>query len=134
MKELQQLMKRGNNFLGTKVPIMCGAMTWISDVDLVKAVNNAGAFGILAGGNMPPELLKENIDLLKKTEKSFGINLITIAPNYGEHLQIACKKEAPCIIFAGSFPKASGRDGGSYSEFLRAAWVPLLQVRRWYLL
>ena len=107
MKELQRLMERGNNFLGTRIPVMCGAMTWISDVDLVKAVNNAGAFGILAGGNMPPELLEEDIDTLKKTEKSFGLNLITIAPNYGDHLQIACKKEVPCVIFAGSFPKAS---------------------------
>ena len=107
MKELARLMERGNKFLGTKVPIMCGAMTWISDVDLVKAVNNAGAFGILAGGNMPPELLAGDIDTLKKTEKRFGLNLITIAPNYGEHLEIACKKEVPFIIFAGSFPKAS---------------------------
>jgi enoyl-[acyl-carrier protein] reductase II len=107
MKELDRLMKRGNNFLGTRVPVMCGAMTWISDVDLVKAVNKAGAFGILAGGNLPPELLEGSIDSLKKTEKSFGLNLITIAPNYGEHLEIACKKEVPYIIFAGSFPKAS---------------------------
>ena len=107
MKELQRLMDRGNDFLGTRVPIMCGAMTWISDVELVKAVNGAGAFGILAGGNMPPELLENAIESLKKTEKSFGLNLITIAPNYKEHLRIACKMEVPYIVFAGSFPKSS---------------------------
>jgi len=106
-EKLEQLMKRGNEFLGTKVPIMCGAMTWVSDVQLVRAVNNAGAFGVLAGGNMPVAMLEHDIDELKKTEHKFGVNLITIAPNYKEHLNMVSKKGVSHIIFAGSFPKAS---------------------------
>ena len=105
--QLDQLIKKGNDFLGTKVPIMCGAMTWVSDVHLVRAVNSAGAFGVLAGGNMPVDLLEHDIDELKKTEKNFGVNLITIAPNYKNHLNMVSKKKVSHIIFAGSFPKAS---------------------------
>jgi len=107
MNTLEKLIKKGNDFLGTKIPIMCGAMTWVSDVELVKAVNRAGAFGILAGGNMPADLFEKNITILQETEKSFGVNLITIVPNYREHLKIVCKKEVSHIIFAGSFPKSS---------------------------
>ena len=100
-------MAKGNKFLSTRVPIMCGAMTWVSDVHLVRAVNRAGAFGVLASGNMPPEQLESNIDELKKTDKIFGVNLITIAPNFQNHLEIACRKKVSHIIFAGSYPKAS---------------------------
>ncbi|MFW6139581.1 MAG: nitronate monooxygenase [Spirochaetota bacterium] len=81
MNGLQKLLEKGNSFLGTRVPIICGAMTWISDEHLVKAVNDAGALGVLAGGNMPPEELEQRIDCLKETQSIFGVNLITIAPH-----------------------------------------------------
>jgi enoyl-[acyl-carrier protein] reductase II len=49
-----KLFKRGSDFLGVKYPIICGAMTWVSEPKLVSAVSNAGGFGCLAGGNTPP--------------------------------------------------------------------------------
>jgi len=108
MTKLDQLWKRGQDFLGVHYPIMCGAMTWISESSLVSAVSNAGAFGCLAAGNMPPEELADEIDKTKAlTDKPFAVNLITIAPNYKEHLRIAIEKEMRFIIFAGSFPRAS---------------------------
>ena len=36
---LDGLWQAGRDFLGTRYPIMCGAMTWISDSTLVKAVS-----------------------------------------------------------------------------------------------
>jgi enoyl-[acyl-carrier protein] reductase II len=59
MIELYKLWKRGRDFLGTRYPIIAGAMTWISDSHFTAAVSQAGAFGSLAAGNMPPELLHE---------------------------------------------------------------------------
>ena len=53
----EKFFRRGNEFLGSKVPVICGAMTWISEPRLVSAVCNAGAFASLAGGNCPPEIL-----------------------------------------------------------------------------
>jgi len=40
---LDQLWQRGPEFLGVRYPIICGAMTWNSDSELVAAVSRAGA-------------------------------------------------------------------------------------------
>ncbi|NCD32844.1 MAG: hypothetical protein EOL87_05420 [Spartobacteria bacterium] len=103
---LNQLWKPGIDFLGVKNPIMCGAMTWISDYDLVKAVHDNGGFGILAGGNMPPEMLEQEISKCCDTlTNPFAVNLVTIAPNFGAHKEVVRKSGVPFVIFAGNFPK-----------------------------
>ena len=108
MKTLSSLWQKGKDFLGVQIPIMAGAMTWISDHRLVSTVCNHGAFGCMAGGNMPPDLFGQEIDKIRDlTDKPFAVNLITIAPNYRDHLTIAAEKKAPFIIFAGSFPRGS---------------------------
>ncbi len=98
--------QRGRDFLGVKYPIISGAMTWISDSRLVKAVSKAGGFGVLAAGNMPSGLLKSEISELKKSiNTGYGVNLITIAPNYREHLELVADLKVPYVVFAGSFPR-----------------------------
>jgi len=105
---MERLWQKGKAFLGVKYPIMAGAMTWISNHKLVSAVGNAGGFGCLAGGNMPPADLGVEIDKTRQlTDKPFAVNLITIAPNYKQQLQLITEKNVPFIIFAGSFPRAS---------------------------
>ena len=59
--KLDALWKRGTDFLGTRYAIMGGAMSWVSDRNLVAALSNAGAFGVIANGSMPPELLEQEI-------------------------------------------------------------------------
>ena len=54
-------MERGAEFLGCRYPIMCGAMTWVSDARLVTAVGKAGGFGLLAGGNAPVDVFEAEI-------------------------------------------------------------------------
>lgn len=107
MKHLKELKhwKRGQEFLGVEYPIISGAMTWISDSKLVQAVGEAGGFGVLAGGNMPVELLEKEIKTLNEQGIRYGVNLITIAPNYMTHLETVTKLNVPMIIFAGSFPR-----------------------------
>lgn len=109
MKTLKELKnwKRGQDFLGVEYPIISGAMTWISDSKLVKAVNDAGGLGVLAGGNMPPELLEKEIKTLKNQNTHYAVNLITIAPNYPAHLDVVAKQNVPIVFFAGSFPRKS---------------------------
>ena len=103
---IDRFFERGREFLGVQYPIMCGAMTWVSEPHLVAAVSNAGGFGCLAGGNTPPEILREQIEETRKlTDKPFGVNLITIAPAYEQHLKLMGELELPFIIFAGSFPR-----------------------------
>jgi len=87
---------------------MCGAMTWISDPKLVSLMSNLGAFGVLAAGNMPPELFSEYVaETRKLTDRPFGGNVITIAPNYQAHLDILCQEKVGHIVFAGSLPRGS---------------------------
>ncbi len=107
MKSLKEFKhwQRGREFLGVEYPIISGAMTWISDSKLVKAIDNAGGLGVLAGGNMPPELFEQEIKTLKEQKANYAVNLITLAPNYPEHLEIAAQQEVPIVFFAGSSPR-----------------------------
>ncbi len=109
MKELAHLnpfMKRGSEFLNVKYPILCGAMTWVSEPKLVAAVCNSGCFGCLAGGNAPVEILRKQIEEVRSlTDKPFAVNLITIAPAYLDQLAMLAEMKVPYIVFAGSFPK-----------------------------
>lgn len=106
MSLLEKLWKRGKDFLGVKYPVMSGGMTWISTFDLAKAVSEAGAFPVLAGGNMPPEMFEEEVNrCIAELKTPFAVNLITIAPNFSKHLEILEGKDVPFVVFAGSFPK-----------------------------
>ena len=103
---LEKIFARGRDFLGVEVPIMCGAMTWISEHGLVSRMANLGAFGSLAAGNMPPELFEEEVRKTQAlTDKPFAANLITIAPNYMAHLDILVEAKLSHIVFAGSIPR-----------------------------
>ena len=76
---LSPLMKRGADFLGCRYPIICGAMTWVSDPALVSKVCNHGCFGCIAGGNAPASTLLREINATRiLTGNNFGVNLITI--------------------------------------------------------
>ncbi len=105
---LDRLFARGKSFLGSELPIMCGAMTWISEPHLVSLMSNLGAFGCLAAGNMPPEQFAAYVEQTRQmTDRPFAGNLITIAPNYQAHLDILCRAEVSHIVFAGSIPRES---------------------------
>jgi len=102
---LDKLWGRGREFLGVRYPIMGGAMSWISESRLVSAISDNGGFGVIAGGNMPVEKLRDEIQKTKDlTDKPFGVNLISIAPNFQYHLEHVLEIDFPYIIFAGGLP------------------------------
>ena len=103
---LAPFLKRGSEFLNVKYPILCGAMTWVSEPQLVAAVCNSGCFGCLAGGNAPVDILhKQILETRSLTSNPFAVNLITIAPAYHDQLEMLKDMKVPYIVFAGSFPK-----------------------------
>ncbi len=105
--KLQSLMVKGNQFLGTDYPLICGAMTWVSEPKLVSAVCNAGCFACIAGGNAPVDILEKQIaETRSLTDRNFAVNLITIAPAYKDQLAMLKDHHVPYIVFAGSFPNA----------------------------
>ncbi len=104
-KLLDKLFTRGRDFLGVEYPILGGAMSWISESGLVASISNEGGFGVLAGGNMPVNLFKEEIAKTEDlTDKPFGVNLISIAPNFRDQLDHVLELQFPFIIFAGGLP------------------------------
>jgi len=101
-----KLTKTGAGFLGVKYPIICGAMTWVSDYNLVKAVSKTGAFPVLAGGNLPPDLFEREVDrCLAGLDTPFAVNLITIAPNFRTQYEILQNKNVPFVVLAGGLPR-----------------------------
>ena len=103
---IDRFFETGRQFLGCEYPIMCGAMTWVSDPKLVTAVGKAGGFGLLAGGNAPVDVLKEQVEATRQmSNHPFGVNIITLAPVYKDQLDMICDMECEYIVFAGGIPK-----------------------------
>ncbi|AXU18716.1 2-nitropropane dioxygenase [Novosphingobium sp. THN1] len=99
------LMRRGTEFLGTEHAILCGAMSWVSERNLVSAISNAGGFGVIACGAMTPELLDTEIAATKAlTQKPFGVNLITMHPALFDLIAVCAKHKVGHVVLAGGIP------------------------------
>jgi enoyl-[acyl-carrier protein] reductase II len=102
---LRQLMHRGIEFLDCEWAIMGGAMSWISERNLVSAISNAGGFGVIACGAMSPELLDTEIAETKtRTEKPFGVNLITMHPQLSDLIDTCVRHGVTHVVLAGGLP------------------------------
>ncbi len=100
-----RLMQRGCDFLGTDTAILCGAMSWVSERNLVAAISNAGGFGVIACGAMTPALLDAEIAATKTlTGKPFGVNLITMHPDLFELIAVCERHGVGHIVLAGGIP------------------------------
>jgi enoyl-[acyl-carrier protein] reductase II len=108
---LRRLMKRGTDFLGCEVAILGGAMSWISERNLVSALSNAGAFGVIACGAMTPDLLDAEIAATKAlTKRPFGVNLITMHPMLSELIQVCADHRVSHVVLAGGLPPPGAID------------------------
>jgi enoyl-[acyl-carrier protein] reductase II len=99
------LMARGREFLGTETAVLCGAMSWVSERNLVAAISNAGGFGVIACGAMTPALLDAEITATKGlTAKPFGVNLITMHPQLFELIEVCAQHKVTHVVLAGGIP------------------------------
>lgn len=111
MTKLKHLMQRGTDFLGCEVAIMCGAMSWVSERNLVSAISNAGGFGVIACGAMTPDLLDAEIAATKtKTDKPFGVNLITMHPQIMGLIAVCARHQVSHVVLAGGLPPKGSID------------------------
>ncbi len=121
MSRLDQLTARGRTFLGTRHAIMAGAMTWVSERHLVSAISNAGGFGVIACGSMPPAILDAEIAATRAlTDKPFGVNLITLHPQMMELIEVCARHKVGHIVLAGGLPS------GAAIEAIKAAGARLM--------
>lgn len=107
-QRLDDLWARGREFLGTRYAIMGGAMSWVSERNLVSAISNAGGFGVIACGSMGPDLLATEIEATKAlTDKPFGVNLITMHPQLEELTDVCIAEGVSHVVLAGGLPPGS---------------------------
>jgi enoyl-[acyl-carrier protein] reductase II len=101
----QALMRRGTEFLGSHYAILCGAMSWVSERNLVAAISNGGGFGVIACGAMTPALLDAEIAATRElTVRPFGVNLITMHPQLFELIEVCAKHKVSHVALAGGIP------------------------------
>jgi len=99
--------QRGREFLGTRTAILGGAMSWVSESQLVAALSNAGAFGVLAGGALDPaQLDREIAATYDRTDQPFGVNLITFSPHFEQQLAACIDHRVSHVILGGGIPGA----------------------------
>jgi len=115
---LDELWRRGRAFLGTEFAILGGAMTWVSERNLVSALSNGGGFGVIACGAMGPGLLSDEIAATKAlTERPFGVNLITMHPELDALIDVCAEHRLGHVILAGGLPPSVAikrvKDAGS---------------------
>lgn len=130
-ERLARRMARGCEFLGSEVAIMCGAMSWVSERNLVAAMSNAGGFGLIACGAMSPELLDKEIAGTKAlTDKPFGVNLITMHPQLLELIAVCKKHDVSHVVLAGGLPPAGSLDAIKEFGARLICFAPALSLAR----
>ena len=88
--------------LGIKYPIIQGGMAWVAEHHLAAAVSEAGGFGLIGAASAPPEIVREEIRKAKElTDKPFGVNVMLMAPNKDEIVDVICE-EKPAFVTLGA--------------------------------
>jgi enoyl-[acyl-carrier protein] reductase II len=131
LEQLDRLWRRGRGFLGTRYAIMGGAMTWVSERNLVAAISNAGGFGVIASGSMSPDVLEaEIVATAERTDRPFGVNLIIMHPQLDQLVDVCLAQGVSHVVLAGGLPSAATirriKDGGAKTM----CFVPSMMVGR----
>ncbi|KKI21167.1 NAD(P)H-dependent flavin oxidoreductase [Sphingomonas sp. Ag1] len=124
-------MARGAAFLGSEVAIMAGAMSWVSERNLVAAMSNAGGFGVIACGAMTVELLDKEIAATKAlTDKPFGVNLITMHPDLMALIEVCGKHQVGHVVLAGGLPPKGSLEAIKASGAKVICFAPTLALAK----
>ncbi len=130
-ERLMRRMARGIEFLGSQTAILCGAMSWVSERNLVSAMSNAGGFGLIACGAMTPELLDAEIAATRKlTDKPFGVNLITMHPQLFDLIAVCAKHGVGHVVLAGGLPPAGSLDAIKGNGAKLICFAPALSLAK----
>ena len=105
------LKTRITDLFGIEHPVIQGGMQWVGYAELVSAVSNAGALGILTALTQPtPEDLTKEIERTREmTDKPFGVNLTVLPtinpPPYEEYAQAIVGSGVKIVETAGRSPE-----------------------------
>lgn len=105
---LHDLWLPAREFLGCDYGIIGGAMSWVSDHNLVAAISESGAFGVYAASAMPPEDLRNGILATRAlTDKPFGVNVITFHPEFDAMIDICIDTQVSHVVLGGGLPSTN---------------------------
>lgn len=108
--------------LGIKYPIIQGGMAWVSDAKLAAAVSNAGGAGIISCGGRTTEYVREEIKKAHQlTDKPFGVNVMLMAPNKEEIIDVICEEKPAFVTLGAGNPVP-------YFPKLKAAGIKIIPV------
>lgn len=94
------------DLLGIEYPILQGGMVWVSYSELCGSVSDGGGLGILAGGSMTSEELREEIRRVKEmTTRPFGVNIPIVKPDSESLVNVAIEEEVSVISTSAGNPK-----------------------------
>lgn len=130
-ERLERRMARGRDFLGSESAILCGAMSWVSERNLVAAISNAGGFGVIACGAMTPELLDAEIAGTRAlTDKPFGVNLITMHPALFDLIDVCGRHGVTHVVLAGGLPPKGSLEAIKATGAKVIAFAPALALAK----
>ena len=113
---------RLTELLGIQYPILQGAMAWISDAGLAAAVSNVGGAGIISTGGRTTEYTQAEIRRCRTlTQKPFGVNVMLMAPNKDEIVDVICTEKPAFVTLGAGNPVP-------YFEKLHAAGIKVIPV------
>lgn len=100
-------VSRVTELLGSRYPIIQGAMGVICNPELVAAVSEAGAFGLLATAfTRYPEIVRSQAKATKQlTDKPFGANLFVMNPLAPKFAEILAEEGIKSVTVSGGSPK-----------------------------
>lgn len=108
--------------LGIKYPVLQGGMAWISDAGMAAAVSNAGGAGIISCGGRTTEYVRDEIRRCRElTDKPFGVNVMLMAPNKEEIVEVICQEKPDFVTLGAGNPVP-------YIEPLHAAGIKVIPV------
>ena len=105
---------RITELFGIKYPIIAGGMVWCSSWRMAAAVSNAGGMGLLGAGSLPPELLREHIQKMKKAvtpsgsdgrSSAWGVNLPMMNPLADAMVDIIIEEGVKIVFTSAGSPK-----------------------------
>ena len=98
-------MNKLTDLLKIEYPIIQGAMAWISESGLVAAVCNSGATGVIASGGRSLDWLRDEIKKTRElTDKAFGVNIMLMADNVDDVVDLVCEEKVPFVTLGAGNP------------------------------
>ncbi|MGB8454706.1 MAG: enoyl-[acyl-carrier-protein] reductase FabK [Anaerocolumna sp.] len=95
------------DLLKIEYPIVQGGMAWVAEHHLAAAVSGAGGLGIIAAGNAPVEVVRDEIKKAKAlTDKPFGVNIMLLSPHAAEIAKIVVEEKVSVVTTGAGNPES----------------------------